>query len=268
MSWKKHLLQLVKNVENFLKDNIDTEHDKGGAKFSFQTKLKKLEIDLSKQRIELTSSLLKLKEKEVLKNERCSCVGFCHINHRKHNFYKSKVDIIIEKLKNVEKDKAAVENKETNVKENKVGSRTKKKTFKCKFCKLIFKKMAVLKKHEKQHEQDPDENPETFLTQTSSSQCQIRGKRSKSKRSVKTHKRNQNGNESMNQIKHVKEHDPVSQYQSENEYDDSSTDCSDIDEKEEYTDDTGTSRDDVSRSSSSQFASFEEGEENSGEEEV
>ena len=45
-------------------------------------------------------------------------------------------------------------------------------------------------------------------------------------------------------------------------------DCSDIDEKEEYTDDTVTSRDDVSRNSSSQFASFEKGEENSGEEEV
>ena len=239
-----------------LKDHIDTEHDKGGVKFSFQTKLRKLEIDLSKQRIELTSSLLKLKEKEVLNNEYCSCVGFCHINHRKHNFYKSKVETIFDKLKSIKKDKAVVENKETNVKEDKVGSRTKKEAFKCKFCKLIFKKMAVLKKHEKQHKQDPDKTPETSLSQTSSFQSQIRGKRSKSKRSVKTHKRN------------VKEQNPVSQYQSENEYDDSSIGCSDIDEKEEYTDDTVTSGDDVTRSSSSQPVSFEEDEENSGEEEV
>ena len=82
------------------------------------------------------------------------------------------------------------------------------------------------------------------------------------------HKGKQNGTESINQFKHVKEHDPVSQYQSENEYDDSSTNCSDIDEKEEYDDDTATSKDDVTRSSSSEPVSFEEDEENSGEEEV
>ena len=67
----------------------------------------------------------------------------------------------------------------------------------------------------------------------------------------------------------MNELDPVSsQCQSENEFDDSYIDGSDYDEKEEYTDDTVTSEDDVSISSSSQPVSFEEDQENSGEEEV
>ena len=84
-------------VEKDLKDHMNNEHDKSAARISFQTKLRKLEIDLSKQRMHLTSSLLKLKEKEILNKECCSCVGFCHINHRKHNFFKSTVEDIFEK---------------------------------------------------------------------------------------------------------------------------------------------------------------------------
>ena len=129
--------------------------------------------------------------------------------------------------------------------------------------------MAVLKKHEKQHEQNQVKDSETRPNQTSSFQCKIRGKRSKSKKGIKTLTKNQHESESIKQIKDVNELDPVSsQCQSENEFDDSYIDGSDYDEKEEYTDDTVTSEDDVSISSSSQPVSFEEDQENSGEEEV
>ena len=256
-------------TEKDLKDHMKNEHDKSAARISFQNKLKKLEIDLSKQRMHLTSSLLKLKEKEILNKDCCSCVGFCHINHRKHNFSKSTVEDIFDKLKNTMKDEDVVEIKETKKKENKFESGAKKKSYKCKSCKLIFKKMAVLKKHEKQHEQNQVKDSETRPKQTSSFQCKIRGKRSKSKKGIKTLTKNQHESESIKQIKDVNELDPVSsQCQSENEFDDSYIDGSDYDEKEEYTDDTVTSEDDVSISSSSQPVSFEEDQENSGEEEV
>ena len=253
-------------TEKDLKDHMKNEHDKSAARISFQNKLKKLEIDLSKQRMHLTSSLLKLKEKEVLNKDCCSCVGFCHINHRKHNFFKSTVEDIFDKLKHTMKDEDVVEIKETKKKDNKYESGTKKKSYKCNSCKSIFKTMAVLKKHEKKHEQTQEKDSETKPNQTSSVQRKIRGKRSKSKKGIKTLKKNQHENESIKQINDVNEQDPVSQYQSENEFDDSTFDGSDVDE--EYSDDTVTSGDDVTGSSFSEPLSFGEDEENSEVEEV
>ena len=231
-------------VEKDLKDHMKNEHDKSTARIPLQTKLRELEIDLSKQRMHLTSSLLKLKEKEILSNDCCSCVGFCHINHRKHNFFKSKVEDIFDKLKNTKEDEAVVENKE-----NKIKSGTKKKSYECKSCKLIFKKITVLKKHEKQHEQDEEKDPG------------VKSNRSKSNRSIKTHTKNQHGNESIKQFKHVNDElESVSQCQSKNEYGDSTFDGSEFDE--DYYDDTVTSGDNVTGSSFSEPFSFGEDEEN------
>ena len=64
----------------------------------------------------------------------------------------------------------------------------------------------------------------------------------------------------------VNEQDPVSQYQSENDFDDSTFDGSDLDE--EYSDDTVTSGDNVTGSSFSEPLSFGEEEEKSEVEEV
>ena len=164
------------------------------------------------------------------------------------------------------KDEDVVEIKETKKKENKYESGTKKKSYKCNSCKSIFKKMAVLKKHEKKHEQTQEKDSETRPNQTSSVQRKIRGKRSKSKKGIKTLKKNQHENESIKQINDMNEQDPVSQYQSENEFDDSTFDGSDVDE--EYSDDTVTSGDDVTGSSFSEPLSFGEDEENSEVEEV
>ena len=85
--------------ENDLQNHIDNVHVKTEARKILLTKMKKLEADLIIQRTEMTSSLLRLRQKEILDNERCRCVGFCHINHRKHNFYKSKVNEILVKIK-------------------------------------------------------------------------------------------------------------------------------------------------------------------------
>ena len=249
-----------------LKDHMNNEHDKSAARISLQTKLRKLEIDLSKQRMHLTSSLLKLKEKEVLNKDCCSCVGFCHINHRKHNFFKSTVENIFDKLKHTMKDEDVAKIKETKNKEIKYESGTKKKSYKFNSCKSIFKTTAVLKKHEKKHEQTQEKDSETKPNQTSSVQRKIRGKRSKSKKGTKTPKKNQHENESIKQINDVNEQDPVSQYQSENDFDDSTFDGSDVDE--EYSDDTVTSGDDVTGSSFSEPLSFGEEEEKSEVEEV
>ena len=103
--------------------------------------------------------------------------------------------------------------------------------------------------------------------QTSAFQCKIRSKRSKSKRSIKTHTKNRHGNKSIKQLEHVNDElVPVSQCQRENEYGDSTFDGSDIDE--EYSDNTVTSEDDVTGSSFSEPFSFGEDEENSEVEEV
>ena len=167
---------------------MNNEHEKNAARIYFQTKLRKLEIDLSRQKMQITASLLKLKEKDILNYDCCSCVGFCHIKHWKHNFYKCRVEDIFDKLKNGKKDKTIVENKRTKVKENKLESWAKKMSYKCTSFKLILNKMEALIKHKKQHEQDPDK--EQRPNQTPSFQCKARNKRSKTKRSIKPLKRN------------------------------------------------------------------------------
>ena len=104
--------------ENDLQNHIDNVHVKTEARKILLTKMKKLEADLIIQRTEMTSSLLRLRQKEILDNERCRCVGFCHINHRKHNFYKSKVNEILVKIK--EKDETLKIVKEKSKRKKKI----------------------------------------------------------------------------------------------------------------------------------------------------
>ena len=111
--------------ENDLQNHIDNVHVKTEARTILLTKMRKLEADLIIQRNEMTSSLLRLRQKEILDNERCRCVGFCHINHRKHNFYKSKVNDILVKIKennetlNVAKEKSKRKKKKKIIIDNK-----------------------------------------------------------------------------------------------------------------------------------------------------
>ena len=115
------------NSSKELKIHIDTDHKQNVVRSFLQTKLRILEIDLSKQRTKLTSSLLKLREKEILDNERCSCIGFCHINHRKHNFYKSKAKDVLDHLAKVQAAETMVDGQTLKNKENTAGIKTRKK---------------------------------------------------------------------------------------------------------------------------------------------
>jgi len=81
-----------------------------------------------KQRTKLTSSLSNLREKEILDNERCSCIGFCLINHRKHNFYKSKAKDLLDHLANVQEAMTMVDSKPLKNIENTAGTKTRKKS--------------------------------------------------------------------------------------------------------------------------------------------
>ena len=115
------------NSRKELKIHIDTDHKQNVVRSFLQTKLRILEINLSKQRTKLTSSLLKLREKEILDNERCSCIGFCHINHRKHNFYKSKAKDVLDHLAKVQAAETMVDGQTLKNKENTAGIKTGKK---------------------------------------------------------------------------------------------------------------------------------------------
>ena len=111
------------NSSKELKIHIDTDH----KQVFYKQSLRILEIDLSKQRTKVTSSSLKLRGKEILDNERCSCIGFCLINHRKHNFYKSKAKDILDHLANVQEAVTMVDSKPLKNKENTTGTKTRKK---------------------------------------------------------------------------------------------------------------------------------------------
>ena len=53
-------------------------------------KLNDLEQKVSQQKTDITSSVFKLKKKEMKRRDTCSCIGQCIITHTKHNFIKSR----------------------------------------------------------------------------------------------------------------------------------------------------------------------------------
>ena len=64
-------------------------------------KVEKLQEEILCQRNSLTSSLLKLKEKEFKSEQICRCKGFCKITHLKHNYFKSKADELCGKMQKI-----------------------------------------------------------------------------------------------------------------------------------------------------------------------
>ena len=105
----------------------------------FLQKVEELQRQILCQRSSLTSSLLKLKEKEFKSIQSCSCKGFCRITHLKHNYFKSKADELCEKMQKIS----------MKTKEHLQHLGTLNKCFKYGFCEEKSAKKSKLKKHKK-----------------------------------------------------------------------------------------------------------------------
>ena len=53
-----------------------------------------LETEICKQKLKLSSNLFKIGEKEQEEKHYCNCRGFCRINHKKHNWQKSIIQVL------------------------------------------------------------------------------------------------------------------------------------------------------------------------------
>ena len=84
--------------QNNLFQNNSTENL---LKKIWKLKLTQLEKTISSQKLNLTSSLIQLKEKENAdaKSLRCACKTFCRIIHQKHNWKRSPSQVIYSKFK-------------------------------------------------------------------------------------------------------------------------------------------------------------------------
>ena len=71
-------------------------------------KMKSLQETISKQKDNLMASILKLKTKEFNQNPKCSCRGFCFIDHKKYNFHKCAADEIFKKIEQLSNDSEIV----------------------------------------------------------------------------------------------------------------------------------------------------------------
>ena len=100
-------------------------------------KVEKMQEKILRQRNALTSSLLKLKEKEFKSKQTCRCKGFCKITHLKHNYFKSEADELCEKMNKVSKD----------IKEQIQNLGTLSKCLICSLCAQNFPKKDHIKKH-------------------------------------------------------------------------------------------------------------------------
>ena len=79
-------------------------HKQEKHKMQILQKVEELQRQILCQRSSLTSSLLKLKEKEFKSRQSCSCKGFCKITHLKHNYFKSKADELCDRMNKISKE--------------------------------------------------------------------------------------------------------------------------------------------------------------------
>jgi hypothetical protein len=85
-----------------LKQHTKETHAKTLHKKNYlMRKLSDLEQNVSQQKIDITSSVFKLKNKEMKKRDTCSCRGYCIITHTKHNFVKSRSEELLLKIKSL-----------------------------------------------------------------------------------------------------------------------------------------------------------------------
>ena len=101
------------------------------------------------QKLNITSSLFKLKNQEVEKRKVCDCrinrkeIQYCKINHDRHNFVRSKCDELFSKLGNLFVSTDGAKKRET------FGFGARRKMYSCNQCDKEFTKQGHLKKHKK-----------------------------------------------------------------------------------------------------------------------
>ena len=117
--------------------HIENVHEKVNDKKLWTAKLTEMEIKICGQKVEISSGIFRLKEKELNLNKICRCRGFCRINHQKHSWSKSRSTNLFGKMLNlnanqVTKCQGAVQ-----------------KSYTCDSCEENFVKMIELRKHKK-----------------------------------------------------------------------------------------------------------------------
>ena len=143
------------NFENKgkLEKHKSSKHEeRSDVKIKLLIKLNSLEKKLSDQKQNLTTSLLKLKKKEVKESQKCRCKRLhlhCRIFHQKHNFLKSKSEELFLKMKNINKDVVIlVESEKVKINSDVFGG-AREKSYSCKLCDKRFSKQGDLKRHKK-----------------------------------------------------------------------------------------------------------------------
>ena len=130
------------------------EHKKGfhkqklEMKLSLMKKINDLNSKIKEEKTDLTSKLLKLKDKEMEASLTCSCIGFCKITHLKHNFVKSWSKEYFSKMEHI------VVSNSNEARSNLSGIR---KRFICKQCDDEFSRQGELKKHVKSEHEEREE---------------------------------------------------------------------------------------------------------------
>ena len=81
-------------------EHIRSVHEGANLKKIFDLKLQErnLEKKIDNQKLRLTSTIFKLREREYLEKDSCNCKRFCRIFHQKHNWKKSPSHVLIARL--------------------------------------------------------------------------------------------------------------------------------------------------------------------------
>jgi hypothetical protein len=104
-----------------VKQSVEKKREK--VRDALKSKLQFMKRNAQEQRTSLKQSLHALKLKEELSKYTCSCRSFCRVTHSKHNWTKSKSEILLNELNSME-------------------------TFvECETCNCEFKTLSELEKH-------------------------------------------------------------------------------------------------------------------------
>ena len=62
---------------------------------TLQQRLMEIGKQISDQKLQITQKISKLKETEFIEKQTCRCIGWCGINHQKHNWKPIKSEVIL-----------------------------------------------------------------------------------------------------------------------------------------------------------------------------